>query len=71
MKNNMKRSLKERCKLTKFFYKNGQRKVDHDKVLEKSEECTKQIVEAKKNYIPKMTKKLAEFKILQNRIGLY
>ena len=60
MKNNMKRSLKERCKLTKFFYKNGQRKVDHDKVLEKSEECTKQILEAKKNYILKMTKKLAD-----------
>ena len=44
-----KKSLKERCKLTKFFYKNGQRKIDHDKVLEKSEECTKQILEAKKN----------------------
>ena len=55
----IKKSLKERCKLTKFFYKNGQRKVDHDKVLEKSEECTKQILEAKKNYILKMTKKLA------------
>ena len=55
----MKKSLKERCKLTKLFYKNGQRKVDHDKVLEKSEECTKQLVEAKKNNILKMTKKLA------------
>ena len=56
----IKRSLKERCKLTNFFYKNGQRKIDHDKVLEKSEECTKQILEAKKNYILKMTKKLAD-----------
>ena len=56
----IKKSLKERCKLTNFFYKNGQRKVDHDKVLEKSEECTKQILEAKKNYILKMTKKLAD-----------
>ena len=46
----IKKSLKERCKLTKVFYKNGQRKVDHDKVLKKSEECTKQILEAKKNY---------------------
>ena len=54
-----KKSLKERCKLTIFFYKNGQRKVEHDKVLEKSEECTKQILEAKKNYIFKMTKKLS------------
>ena len=46
--------------MTKFFYKNGQRKTHHDKVLEKSEECTKQILEAKKNYILKMTKKLAD-----------
>ena len=60
MTNNIKKSLKERCKLTKFFYKNGRRKIDHDKVLEKSEECTKQILEAKKNYILKMTKKLAD-----------
>ena len=52
----IKKSLKGRCKLTKFFYKNGQRKVDHDKVLEKSEECTKQILEAKKNYILKILK---------------
>ena len=56
----IKKSLKERCKLTKLFHKNGQRKVDHDKVLEKSEECTKQILEAKENYILKMTKKLAD-----------
>ena len=47
----IKKYLKERSKLTKIFYKNGQRKIDHDKVLEKSEECTKQILEAKKNYI--------------------
>ena len=60
MTDNIKKSLKERCKLTKFFYKNGQRKIDHDKVLEKSEECSKQILEAKKNYILKMTKKLAD-----------
>ena len=55
----IKKYLKERCKLTKFFYKNGQRKVDDNEVLEKSEECTKQTLEAKKNYILKMTKKLA------------
>ena len=60
MTGNIKKYLKERCKLTKFFYKNGERKIDHDKVLEKSEECTKQILEAKKNYILKMTEKLAD-----------
>ena len=58
MTDNIKKSLKERCKLTKFFYKNGQRKIYHDKVLEKPEECTKQILEAKRNCILKMTKKL-------------
>ena len=60
MTDNIKKSLKERCKLTKYFYKNGQRKIDHDKILEKSVECTKQIFETKKNYILKMTKKIAD-----------
>ena len=60
MTGNIKKSLKERCKLTIFFYKNGQRKIYHNKVLEKSQECTKPILEAKKNYILKMTKKLAD-----------
>ena len=60
MTDTIKKSLKERCKLTNFFYKNGQRKIDHHKVLEKSTECTKQILEAKKNYILKMTKKLED-----------
>ena len=47
----IKKSLKERCKLTIFFYKNGQRKIDHDKVLEKSEECTKQILKLKSTFL--------------------
>ena len=44
-------SLKQRSKLTKIFYKNGLRKSDSIKVLEKSTECTKKIFEAKKIYI--------------------
>ena len=60
MTENIEKSYKERCKRTMFFYKKGQRKIDHDKVLEKSEECTKQILDGKKNYIPKMTKKVAD-----------
>ena len=60
MTDTIKKSLRERCKLTNFFYKNGQRKIDYHKVLEKSTECTKQILEAKKNYILKMTKKLED-----------
>ena len=49
MTENMKKPLKERSKLTIFFYKNGQRKIELDKVVKKSEKCTKQILEAKNN----------------------
>ena len=54
----MKSSLKQRSKLTKIYYKNSLRKSDHIKVLEKSTERTKKILEGKKNYILKMTTKL-------------
>ena len=57
---NIKKSLKQRSKLTKIFYKNGQRNSDHIKVLEKSEECRSSICETKKNYILKMTSKLED-----------
>ena len=57
---NIKKSLKQRSKLTKIFYKNGQKNSDYIKVLEKSEECTSLISEAKKNYILKMTSKLED-----------
>ena len=56
----IKKSLKQRSKLTKHFYKNGQRNSDHIKVLQKSEECTNLISEAKKNYILKMTSKFGD-----------
>ena len=51
---------KERSKLTKYFYRNGQRKSDRDKMLEKSAECTREILEAKRAYILKMTNKLED-----------
>ena len=46
--------------MTKIFYKNGQRKTDCEKVLEKPTECTNEILEAKKNYILNMSKKLED-----------
>ena len=55
---NIKSSLKRRSKLIKIFYKKGLRKSDLIKVLEKSTECTKKILEVKKNYTLKMTTKL-------------
>ena len=35
--------MKERSKLTKTYYKNGQQNLDYDKVLAKSADCTKKI----------------------------
>ena len=55
MTNKTKNLFKERSKLTKYFYRNGQRESDRDKVLEKSAECTREILEAKRQYILKMT----------------
>ena len=60
MNDNIKRKLKQRTRLTKYFYKNGQIKCDYDEILEKSAECTAQILEFKKNYILNMTSKLAD-----------
>ena len=57
MTDKTKNILKERSKLTKLFYRNGQRKSDDDKVLEKPAECTR-ILGAKKQYHLKMTRKL-------------
>ena len=44
--------------MTRCYNKNGQKKSDHDKILDKSSDCTKEILEAKNNYILKMTTKL-------------
>ena len=48
MNDNIKRKLKQRTKLAKYFYKNSQIKCDYDKILEKSAECTVDLLEAKK-----------------------
>ena len=60
MTNKTKNLLKERSKLTKYFYRNGQRERDRDKVLQKPAECTREILETKKQYILKMTNKLED-----------
>ena len=44
MTNKTKILMKERSKLTKYFSRNGQRVNDRNKVLEKSAECTKEIL---------------------------
>ena len=60
MTNKTKNLLKERSKLTKYFYRNVQRESDRDKVLEKSAEFTREILEAKRQYFLKMTSKLED-----------
>ena len=46
--------------MTKIYYKKGLRKSDPIKVLEKSTESSKKILDAEKNYILKMTTKLEQ-----------
>ena len=60
MADRIKRSLKESSKFTKCYCKNGQKKSDHKKLFEKSSDCTKEILEAKNNYILKMTTRLQD-----------
>ena len=52
------RCLKERSKLTKFFYKNGQKREDKEKLEAKAAYCTEQIMKAKNDYTQRMTNKL-------------
>ena len=68
MTNNIKRSLKQHSKLTKCYYKNGQKKND-EKLIEKSSDCTKEILEAKNFYFLKMTTKLQDQKTAAKRTG--
>ena len=58
MNDNIKRCLKERSKLTKFFYKNGQKREDKEKLEAKAAYFTEQIMKAKNDYIKRMTNKL-------------
>ena len=44
MNDKVKRCLKERTKLSKFYYKNGQKKEDQEKLEAKAAYCTEQIL---------------------------
>ena len=46
--------------MTKYYHKNGQKKSDYEKLLEKYSDSTKEILEAKNNYTLKMTTKLQD-----------
>ena len=52
------RYLRERTKLTKYYYKNGQRKEDQEKLEAKAAYCTEQILKAKNDCILSVTNKL-------------
>ena len=49
--------MKERTKLTKFYYKNGQRKEDQQKLMSNVVYCTEQVLKAKNGYTLRMTNK--------------
>ena len=58
MTDDVKTKLKERSKLTKKYYKNGNMESDFHKVIAKSNECTEAISAAKDKYIKQMCQKL-------------
>ena len=60
MTDSIKKSLKKHSKLSKSYYKNRQKKGDYEKLLEKSSDCTIEFLEAKNNYIFKITTKLQD-----------
>lgn len=70
MTDKTKNHWKERSKLTKCFCRNGQRKIDCDKVLGKYPVCTRKTVEAKKQYILKMAKELENTNIPSQKESL-
>ena len=43
--------------MTKYYYKNGQKKSDYEKLLGKCSDCTKKFLKAKNKYILKVTTK--------------
>ena len=55
MNDNIKRCLKERSKLTNFFYKNIHERKDKEKL---EAYCTEQIMKAKNDYTQRMTNNL-------------
>ena len=57
MNDKIKSCLKERTKLPKFYYENGQKKEDQEKLEAKAAYSTEQILKAKNNYILRMTNK--------------
>ena len=60
MNNSIKTFLKERSKLTKLSYRNGQKESDHNRLWEQSMECTRDNLEAKGRYILKMSNKIRD-----------
>ena len=57
---NIKCRPKQKIKLANYFYKNGQIKCDDDEILQKSAECTGEMLETKKSYKLNITSKLAD-----------
>ena len=52
------------------YYKNDQKIEDYEKALKKTENCTKEIVKAKTDYILKMNYKINDPKTAQKHTGI-
>ena len=70
MTNSIKRFLKELSRFNKCYYKNEQKKIDHEKLLEKSSDFTKEIVEAAKMYWAILSRLLYKKKFQQYHLCL-
>lgn len=70
MTKNVKMHLKERTRLTMHYYKNDQKIEDNKKALKKTENCTKEIVKAKTDYILQMNYKINDPKTAQKHTGI-
>ena len=62
MNGKIKTCLRARSKLTKFYYKHGQKKEDQEKLQEKSAYCAEEMLKAKNNYILRLTSKPNDLK---------
>ena len=58
----IKKCLKKRWKLSKCYYKHGQKKEDQEKLPAKAAFCTEEILKTKSDYILRMTNRLNDLK---------
>ena len=66
MNNKIKKCLRKRSKLTKFYYKHDQKKEDQEKLQANAAYCTEEMFKATNDYILRMTGKFNDPKAALN-----